>query len=220
MRLRAGGGVNAAASNGAVIFAVCGGYQLIGTVFGGAQGEPVELYYLPDDPEQQRNLAAAQPAKVEALPAECFGVHLQFPGTSGKIRDQAAIIEAAHAAGALVTVAADLLALDEAGVADLARTAVRVSYAPDDVKDRILGEIDAAAIDEIASRKVQQRGIEPPRGHHATDILIGRDLVDDDALGPFEAASSGMTDFWRSLHPEFHIARRDTECMLQHTARP
>ena len=42
-------------------------------------------------------------------------------------------------------IAADLLALDEAGVADLARTAVRVSYAPDDVKDRILGEIDAAA---------------------------------------------------------------------------
>ena len=40
-------------------------------------------------------------------------------------------------------IAADLLALDEAGVADLARTAVRVSFAPDDVKDRILGEIDA-----------------------------------------------------------------------------
>ena len=42
-------------------------------------------------------------------------------------------------------IAADLLALDESGVADLARTAVRVSYAPDDVKDRILGEIDAVA---------------------------------------------------------------------------
>src|SRR5918994_4089226 len=42
-------------------------------------------------------------------------------------------------------IAADLLALDEAGVADLARTAVRVSYAADDVKDRILGEIDTAA---------------------------------------------------------------------------
>ncbi len=42
-------------------------------------------------------------------------------------------------------IAADLLALDEAGLADLARTAVRVSYAPADVKDRILGEIDAAA---------------------------------------------------------------------------
>ena len=41
-RLRAGGGLNAAASNGAVIFAVCAGYQLVGTVFGGAQGEPVD----------------------------------------------------------------------------------------------------------------------------------------------------------------------------------
>ena len=42
-------------------------------------------------------------------------------------------------------IAAGLLDLDEAGVADLARTAVRVSFAPDDVKTRILGEIDAAA---------------------------------------------------------------------------
>jgi CobQ-like glutamine amidotransferase family enzyme len=41
-RLRTGGGLAAAAANGAVIFAVCAGYQLIGTVFGGAQGEPVE----------------------------------------------------------------------------------------------------------------------------------------------------------------------------------
>ena len=40
-------------------------------------------------------------------------------------------------------IAADLLDLDEAGLADLARTAVRVSFAPDDVKTRILGEIDA-----------------------------------------------------------------------------
>jgi CobQ-like glutamine amidotransferase family enzyme len=41
-RLRAGGGLSAAAAAGAVISAVCAGYQLIGTVFGGAQGEPVE----------------------------------------------------------------------------------------------------------------------------------------------------------------------------------
>ncbi|WP_322938093.1 adenosine deaminase [Nocardioides bizhenqiangii] len=39
-------------------------------------------------------------------------------------------------------VAADLLGLDEAGVADLARTAVRSSWAPDDVRRRILDEID------------------------------------------------------------------------------
>jgi CobQ-like glutamine amidotransferase family enzyme len=41
-RLRSGGGLAGAAAAGAVIFAVCAGYQLIGTVFGGAQGEPVE----------------------------------------------------------------------------------------------------------------------------------------------------------------------------------
>ena len=42
-------------------------------------------------------------------------------------------------------IAADLLDLDAAGVADLARTAVEVSYAPDDVKARILTEIDEVA---------------------------------------------------------------------------
>jgi lipid II isoglutaminyl synthase (glutamine-hydrolysing) len=41
-RLRADGGLAAAAADGAVVFAVCAGYQLIGEVFGGAQGEPVE----------------------------------------------------------------------------------------------------------------------------------------------------------------------------------
>jgi aminodeoxyfutalosine deaminase len=40
-------------------------------------------------------------------------------------------------------IAADLLGLDEAGVAELARTAVRVSFAEDHVKARILAEIDA-----------------------------------------------------------------------------
>jgi aminodeoxyfutalosine deaminase len=41
-------------------------------------------------------------------------------------------------------IAAELLGLDAAGVAVLARTAVRVSFAPDDLKDRVLAEIDAA----------------------------------------------------------------------------
>ena len=43
-RLAAGGpgaGLAAAAGRGAVIFAVCAGYQIIGTEFGGAEGEPV-----------------------------------------------------------------------------------------------------------------------------------------------------------------------------------
>lgn len=42
-------------------------------------------------------------------------------------------------------VAADLLGLDEDGVADLARSAVRASFAPAHVQARILGEIDAYA---------------------------------------------------------------------------
>jgi aminodeoxyfutalosine deaminase len=42
-------------------------------------------------------------------------------------------------------VAADLLGLDEDGVAVLARSAVRASFAPADVQARILGEIDAYA---------------------------------------------------------------------------
>jgi glycine cleavage system P protein (glycine dehydrogenase) len=40
-----------------------------------------------------------------------FGVLLQYPGASGEVRDLTPVIEAAHAAGARVAVAADLLAL-------------------------------------------------------------------------------------------------------------
>lgn len=40
-------------------------------------------------------------------------------------------------------IAADLLGLDATGVADLSRAAVGASFAPDDVKSRLLGEIDA-----------------------------------------------------------------------------
>ncbi|MEU8127263.1 aminomethyl-transferring glycine dehydrogenase [Micromonospora sp. NPDC049049] len=47
----------------------------------------------------------------DELPEEFFGLHLQYPGASGAVRDHARLVEAAHAVGALVTVAADLLAL-------------------------------------------------------------------------------------------------------------
>src|SRR5580658_6981866 len=40
-RLRAGGGLSGAVDRGAVVFAVCAGYQILGTEFGGAEGEPV-----------------------------------------------------------------------------------------------------------------------------------------------------------------------------------
>ncbi|MGC9667759.1 aminomethyl-transferring glycine dehydrogenase [Planosporangium sp. 12N6] len=47
----------------------------------------------------------------DELPAEFFGLHLQYPGASGAVRDHAALVAAAHERGALVAVAADLLAL-------------------------------------------------------------------------------------------------------------
>ena len=40
-----------------------------------------------------------------------FGLLLQYPGASGRVRDDSALVEAAHEAGALVAVAADVLAL-------------------------------------------------------------------------------------------------------------
>jgi glycine dehydrogenase len=46
-----------------------------------------------------------------AEPGEHFGVLVQYPGASGAVRDLEGIVEQAHEAGALVTVAADLLAL-------------------------------------------------------------------------------------------------------------
>ncbi|MDI5962659.1 aminomethyl-transferring glycine dehydrogenase [Streptantibioticus silvisoli] len=66
----------------------------------------------------------AEPAGVEVvvadlsdgIPAEVaergvFGVLLQYPGASGAVRDHRAVIDRAHELGAVVTVAADLLAL-------------------------------------------------------------------------------------------------------------
>ncbi|MFI6685129.1 aminomethyl-transferring glycine dehydrogenase [Streptomyces sp. NPDC050485] len=52
----------------------------------------------------------------DGIPAEIaergvFGVLLQYPGASGQVRDLKPVIDAAHGLGAIVTVAADLLAL-------------------------------------------------------------------------------------------------------------
>ncbi|KOX26259.1 MULTISPECIES: aminomethyl-transferring glycine dehydrogenase [unclassified Streptomyces] len=52
----------------------------------------------------------------EGIPAEIaergvFGVLLQYPGASGAVRDIKPLVDAAHELGAIVTVAADLLAL-------------------------------------------------------------------------------------------------------------
>ena len=61
----------------------------------------IELVTAPVSPE----VIAAQQA------GELFGVLLPYPAASGAIRDLRPAIDAAHASGALVTVAADLLAL-------------------------------------------------------------------------------------------------------------
>ncbi|MDY0973605.1 aminomethyl-transferring glycine dehydrogenase [Massilia sp. CFBP9012] len=51
------------------------------------------------------------PADIEKLEETCFGVLLQYPGVDGEVRDYRAAVEHLHAAGAMVIVAADLLAL-------------------------------------------------------------------------------------------------------------
>jgi len=47
----------------------------------------------------------------DAFTEDVFGVLLQYPGTTGEVYDLAPIVDAAHQAGALVAVAADLLSL-------------------------------------------------------------------------------------------------------------
>ncbi|MDB5909103.1 MAG: gcvP, partial [Massilia sp.] len=49
--------------------------------------------------------------RIGELNESCFGVLLQYPGVNGDVRDYRAAVEKLHAAGAMVVVAADLLAL-------------------------------------------------------------------------------------------------------------
>jgi glycine dehydrogenase len=62
------------------------------------RAEPLGLKLLVGDPEHD-------------LPADTFGVLVQFPGSSGQLRDLRPIADAAHRQGALLAVACDLLAL-------------------------------------------------------------------------------------------------------------
>jgi glycine dehydrogenase len=77
----------------------------------GTRAEPLGITVVDAD------LAGAGPGAVEdalaaaAGPAGAFGVLLQYPGTSGAVRDLRPALTAARAAGAMTTVAADLLAL-------------------------------------------------------------------------------------------------------------
>jgi glycine dehydrogenase len=55
-------------------------------------------------------LIVADPAKATFTP-DVAGILLQYPATDGRVEDYRAVINAAHAAGALVVMATDLLAL-------------------------------------------------------------------------------------------------------------
>ncbi len=68
------------------------------------RAEPLGLTVLVGD-------ADASPEEGGVPGTGVFGVLLQEPGSSGRVRDRAATIEHLHAQGALVAVAADLLAL-------------------------------------------------------------------------------------------------------------
>jgi glycine dehydrogenase len=63
------------------------------------RAEPLDIELVVGDPETDLDAAAV------------FGVLVQYPGSSGEVRDPRQIIETVHAAGGIVTVASDLLAL-------------------------------------------------------------------------------------------------------------
>src|SRR5213594_4224319 len=56
-------------------------------------------------------IVVTDPAQFDFTQGHVIGALLQYPATDGAIRDYRAVCEAAHAAGALVTAATDLLAL-------------------------------------------------------------------------------------------------------------
>ena len=69
---------------------------------------PLGIDVVPADLEQVTDAAALRSAAGDR---DVFGVVVQYPGADGQVRDWRTVAEAAHEVGALVTVAADLLAL-------------------------------------------------------------------------------------------------------------
>ena len=59
----------------------------------------------------EQGLDSADALRAAAGDREVFGVLVQYPGADGRITDWRALADAAHEVGALVTAAADLLAL-------------------------------------------------------------------------------------------------------------
>jgi lipid II isoglutaminyl synthase (glutamine-hydrolysing) len=82
-RLRTDGGLLAAANNGAVVFAVCAGYQLIGSLFGGAQGEPVEGLSIIDISSGRGDKRGVGEVVAEVDPALGIGLLTGFENHQG-----------------------------------------------------------------------------------------------------------------------------------------
>ncbi len=56
-------------------------------------------------------VVVADPEKFDFSPGQCFGILLQYPTTDGRVVDYSDLTAKAHTAGAIVVVAADILAL-------------------------------------------------------------------------------------------------------------
>lgn len=80
--------------------------QTLGVVT--TRATPLGIDVVATDLEQVQDAAGLREAAGDR---EVMGVLVQYPGADGQIRDWRALTEAAHELGALVTVAADLLAL-------------------------------------------------------------------------------------------------------------
>ncbi|MBL9150435.1 MAG: aminomethyl-transferring glycine dehydrogenase [Phycisphaerae bacterium] len=90
---------------------------------GGADGSDKNVFFVAEDCHPQTIAVIETRAKhlgitiaignplTAAIPANCCGVLVQYPTTDGRIENYRAFAEKAHAAGALVVAAADILSL-------------------------------------------------------------------------------------------------------------
>src|SRR5207249_690841 len=114
------------------------------------------------------------PASFDPARQKVFGALLQYPATDGAVRDPRKFIERAHAQGALVVVAADILALTlltppgeldaDCAVGSTQRFGVPLGYggphaaffaAKDEFKRNILGRIIGVSVDAQNNRALR-----------------------------------------------------------------
>src|SRR5437899_1444202 len=179
----------------------------------------------------------ADPATFEFRPG-VIGALLQYPTTEGKIEDYRGLCERAHAAGALVTVATDLLALALLLAQALTRLGYRVVHSQ--FFDTLCLDVESWAlprlIDAARARRINLRTISPTRLgvslDEATTLGDLADLVAAFSLNevlPFMVedlgakADTAIPDALRRsssylTHPVFHRYRSETE-MLRYIKR-